>query len=180
MKHIYVTRHGQTDWNLIPKVQGITDIPLNKIGIEQAHTLSREVKRYGIDTILYSPLSRASQTAKIVSIENNIPCREDARLTEQNFGEFEGFDCSSACKTFMEAKMRFADTYKTGESMLQLAKRVYNLLDELKKIPEDKNILLITHGGVVRMIHSYFFSLSNEEFASFGIHNCEIKEYFFR
>ena len=58
MKHIYIARHGLTDWNLVPKVQGITDIPLNEGGIKQAYGLAETIKKSGIkfDKILYSPL----------------------------------------------------------------------------------------------------------------------------
>lgn len=180
MKHIYITRHGQTDWNIIPKVQGVTDIPLNKNGIEQAKKLSVEVKQYNIEQILCSPLCRAKETAKIIAQQNNILCKEDKRLIEQDFGFFEGFECNTEDNSFFEAKKRFADKYKTGESMLLLGQRVYNLLDELKANVEDKNVLLVTHGGVARMIHSYFYSMTNEEFAKYALGNCEIKEYFFK
>ena len=65
--------------------------------------------------------------------------------------------------------------------MLRLGQRIYNLIDELKArtIAENKTFLLVTHGGIVRMFHSYFFSETNEEFSSTNTANCEIKEYKF-
>ena len=65
--------------------------------------------------------------------------------------------------------------------MLRLAQRIYNLTDELKarSAAENKTFLLVTHGGIARMFHSYFFSEINEEFSSTNIANCEIKEYEF-
>ena len=53
MKHIYIARHGLTDWNLVPKVQGITDIPLNEGGIKQAYGLAETIKKSGIKYIDY-------------------------------------------------------------------------------------------------------------------------------
>ena len=63
--------------------------------------------------------------------------------------------------------------------MLRLGQRIYNLIDELKERSEKENktFLLVTHGGISRMIHSYFFSETNEEFSSTNIDNCEIREY---
>ena len=80
--HIYITRHGQSQWNLEGKVQGVTDIPLTAKGIEQAHQLAKKIKETGIkiDEILYSPLSRAADTAKIVAEENGLPLTLESRL----------------------------------------------------------------------------------------------------
>jgi len=181
MNHIYVAGHGLTDWNLVPKVQGITDIPLNEGGIKQAYGLAETIKNSGIkfDKILHSPLLRAAETAKIVAEENNIPYETEARLVEQNFGKWEGWECVKGDRTFHNAKQQFADIYENGESMMKISQRIYNLLDELKAIPEDKNYLLVTHGGIARCINSYFYSMSNEEYASFQLENCEIRKYEF-
>ena len=59
--------------------------------------------------------------------------------------------------------------------MLQLAQRVYNLLDELSK--DDKTYLLVAHNGKARVVQSYFVDMTNEEYAAFGIDNCQVLEY---
>ena len=59
---LYLTRHGQTDWNLKDKVQGKTDIPLNEAGIRQAHMLAEVLADTPIDLALTSPLHRAYET----------------------------------------------------------------------------------------------------------------------
>ena len=59
--------------------------------------------------------------------------------------------------------------------MLKLAQRIYNLIDDLKK--DDKVYLLVAHNGISRVIQSYFYDMENEEYAQFGIGNCEILEY---
>lgn len=183
MKRIFIARHGQTDWNTVPKVQGMTDIPLNQCGIEQAHELASYIKNQNLhfDKILCSPLIRAAETARIVSDENGIPLQEEVRLIEQNFGKWEGWECVSGDKTkpFHLAKQQFFDSYEGGESMARMAQRIFNLLDELKDLPVEENWLLVTHGGIARMINSYFFDMTNEEFASFSLNNCEIREYRF-
>ena len=181
--HIYITRHGESQWNLEGKVQGVTDIPLTPKGIEQARQLARKIKETGIkiDEVLYSPLSRAADTAKIIAEENGLPLTLETRLIEQNFGEYEGHEWKKHPGVFHEAKKQFASDYNGGESMLRLAQRIYNLLDELKSRSntENKTFLLVTHGGIARMIHSYFYSETNEEFSSTETGNCEIKEYCF-
>jgi len=182
MKHFYMARHGLTDWNLVPKVQGATDIPLNEGGIKQAHALAENIKASGvkIDKILCSPLSRAAETARIVSEINNIPLQVEPRLIEQNFGKWEGWSKATPDdNTFHLAKQQFMDSYETGESMFRLAQRIYNLLDELKNTDSDETYLLVTHGGIARVVQSYFYDMTNEEFAGFFLNNCEIREYKF-
>ena len=182
--HIYITRHGESVWNVECKVQGATDTPLTERGITQAHELAKKIKESGIkiDEILHSPLSRAADTAKIIAEENGLPLTMEPRLIEQNFGEFEGHEWLKHPGVFHEAKKQFACDYNGGESMLRLGQRVYNLLDELKARSESegKTFLLVTHGGIARMIHSYFFSETNEEFSSTCLDNCEVKEYVFK
>ena len=71
----------------------------------------------------------------------------------------------------------FADRYGGGESMLQLAQRIYNLLDELKQ--DDKTYLLVAHNGIARVVESYFHNMTNAEYAAFGIKNCELRKFDF-
>ena len=91
MGHIYFTRHGQTVWNVENKICGMTDIELTELGHRQAERLGLMIKEKNIhiDEILYSPLVRAADTAKHISKESGIVCREEVRLIEQNFGRYE-------------------------------------------------------------------------------------------
>lgn len=176
MSHIYFTRHGQTIWNVENKICGATDIELTELGHEQAIELGQEILRQGlqIDEILYSPLIRAKETARHISEVTNIPMREEPRLKEQNFGKYESTPRDG--EEFSKMKSHFINHYEGGETMLHLAQRIYNLLDELKE-QSDKTYLLVAHNGIARVIHSYFYDMENDEFAKFGIKNCEIRCY---
>lgn len=176
MAQVYFTRHGQTIWNVENKICGATDIELTQLGHEQAMELGQEILRQGlqIDEILYSPLIRAKETARHISEVTNIPMREEPRLKEQNFGKYESTPRDG--EEFSKMKSHFINHYEGGETMLHLAQRIYNLLDELKEQP-DKTYLLVAHNGIARVVHSYFYDMENEEFAKFGIKNCEVKKY---
>ena len=104
-----------------------------------------------------------------------IPYRVEPRLIEQNFGKWESTPRDG--KDFKKAKEFFACSHEGGESTLRLAQRIYNLLDDIKK--EDKVYLLVAHNGISRAIESYVRDMSNEEFAGFGIKNCELRKYEF-
>lgn len=176
MKKIYFVRHGESLWNTLDKICGQTDSPLTDRGRAQAEETGRVIRGQGIksDAILYSPLSRAAETALIISRMTGIPAFEDKRLTEQCFGRFEGTSPRNA-PDFLEAKTRFADSYGGGESMFRLAQRIYNLLDELKNDP--KTYILVAHNGIARVVKSYFEDMSNEEYAAFGVKNASVSEF---
>lgn len=178
-KKIYFVRHGETFWNVDNKICGATDIGLTDRGHEQARETGELIKErldsgeIHIDEIIASPLSRAFDTAKHISDMTGLPLRADERLREQNFGKYEGTPRNG--EIFKQDKRNFVNSYEGGESMLRLAQRIYNLLDELAQ--DDKIYLLVAHNGIVRCVNSYFYDMTNEEYGDFGIKNCELKEY---
>ncbi|MBR1651638.1 MAG: histidine phosphatase family protein [Lachnospiraceae bacterium] len=178
MDHFYFVRHGQTVWNVENKICGATDIELTEKGHEQAIETGKKILEMGIkaDMILSSPLVRASETARHISEITGIPMKIEPRLTEQCFGKYEATPRNG--KEFHEAKKDMASRFETGESMLQLAQRIYNLIDDIKK--DDKIYILVAHNGIVRMVESYFREMNNEEFSAFGIDNCVVKRYDFK
>lgn len=178
MGYLYFVRHGQTVWNVENKICGAMDVALTDLGHQQAIDTGRNILAQGIhaDEILYSPLMRAADTARHISEMTGIPARAEPRLTEQNFGKWEA--TARDGREFHAAKGEFACRYDGGESMLHLAQRIYNLLDELKADTE-KTYILVAHNGISRMVHSYFFEMTNEEFAAFGVKNCAVLRYAF-
>ena len=179
MGHFFFVRHGQTIWNVENKICGATDIALTEYGHHQAIETGRKILEEGIraDEILYSPLMRAADTARHISEITGIPARVEPRLTEQNFGKWEGTPRGGA--DFKEAKAEFACSYEGGESMLRLAQRIYNLLDDIQKESEDKTYILVAHNGIARVVQSYFHDMTNEEYAAWGIKNCAVMRYDF-
>jgi probable phosphoglycerate mutase len=177
MDHFYFVRHGETVWNVENKICGATDIELTQKGHDQAVEAGKKILEMGIkaDEIISSPLVRASETARHISEVTGIPMRIEPRLMEQNFGRYESTPRDGA--EFHEAKKDMASRFGTGESMLQMAQRIYNLLDDIKA--GDKEYILVAHNGLVRIVESYFREMDNEEFSRMGIKNCEVKRYDF-
>lgn len=177
--HFYFVRHGQTVWNVENKICGATDIELTELGHQQAIETGKKMLEEGIcaDEILYSPLIRAAETARHISEITGIPMRMEPRLKEQNFGKWESTPRDGV--DFQEAKKDFVCRYEGGESMLHLAQRIYNLLDDIKVEAEHKTYILVAHNGIARVVQSYFTDMSNEEYAAFGVKNCQIVRYDF-
>ena len=174
---VYFVRHGQTICNVENKICGATDIGLTEQGHQQAIETGHKFLEQHIqaDEILYSPLIRARDTALHISEITGIPAREELRLKEQNFGKFESTPRDGA--EFKKAKGEFVTRYKGGESMLHLAQRIYNLLDEVTA--SDKTYILVAHNGISRVVQSYFYEMTNQEYANFGVKNCAIIKYEF-
>lgn len=172
---IYVARHGQTEWNALNKVCGRTDLPLNQEGLRQAELLAEAASGKGIRRIIASPMLRAQQTAAAVAKKLHLPVETDPRLIEQHYGVYEGV--SRFDKWFLANKREFAYRYPGGESMMQVAARTYSLLDELRASCPSEPILLVCHGGAARVIRTYFFDMTNEEFFLYSMGNCELEEY---
>ena len=179
MGHFYYVRHGQTEWNVANKVCGVTDSILTETGHQQAIETGKKILEQGIqaDEILYSPLKRATETARHISEITGIPMRPEPRIVEQNYGDWEGkpvFD-----EDFQKEKRQFTCSFRGGESAFQVAQRIYNVLDELKEASRDKTYILVAHNGLARVITSYFKDMDNEEYSSFGIDNCSITRFDF-
>ena len=124
--------------------------------------LAQIVQENKLDIIISSPLKRAVSTSKIVADLCSISIVIDERLIEQNYGIFEGVDRKNM--DFLNNKKKCVYKYPNGESMMQVAYRVYGLIDEIKNKYTGQNVLLICHGGVCRIINTYFIDMTNEEF----------------
>ncbi|MBO4877770.1 MAG: histidine phosphatase family protein [Ruminococcus sp.] len=176
---LFVTRHGETEYNKKDLILGTTDVPMNFTGAEQAMRLAGTLKKMGkVDIIYCSPLSRAKETAQQANSMTLAPVKYDNRLREWDYGEFEGQPRNA--EGFTENKKEFAAPMgHTGEPLLHLSHRVYSLLDEViaNYGKTDKNVLLVTHNGVCRVIETYFHYMTNTEFDSWSMDNCQVIEY---
>lgn len=172
---LYIARHGETGWNTLNKVSGRTDVPLTERGLEQARLLAKNAVCMGIDLIIASPLLRARQTAQAVSDAIGAPILIDERLIELDFGIYEGAPRSDP--GFQYTRAQFPTRYPGGESAFQLCHRVYSCLEDVKRKYDGKTVLLVCHGGVCRMVRSYFMDLTNEEYSSYFADNAELVEY---
>ena len=182
---ILVTRHGQTDWNVLEKIQGQTDIELNDTGRQQAEKTGKLIRNENIDLIISSPLKRAKETAQIINKNFNVTIIEDNRLMERKFGKSEGLTKSNIRK-LKEYNSEINDVWNYNrnidfngmETMQDFCNRIYEFLDDIIIRYKDKNILLVTHGGVSVPIKYYFMNEPLEKFVDRdnikGLKNCEI------
>lgn len=146
MTDLYLVRHGETDWNRARRIQGLTDIPLNDTGREQARLTGTLLTRRPIARVVASPLGRARETAEIIARELGLPEPElrDA-LVERNYGAAEGLG-------FHEIDVRYppGSDVPGRESRDAVAARVVPALQSLAAEYPGGPIVVVSHGGAIR------------------------------
>ena len=150
-KMLYFIRHGQTDWNLQKKIQGITDIPLNQKGVADARSAAESVARVKWDRMISSPLLRARQTAEILNKDIGLPIETDERLCEFDLGDLEGQPLSLLTPDVWRALAE--DPQRLKAEGLPLAYERISAF--MREIPKEPNTLSVMHSGLFKIISYY-------------------------
>jgi broad specificity phosphatase PhoE len=154
--HVYLARHGETDWNAQQRWQGHTDVPLNDRGREQARAIAAALRAAGIARIAASDLARAHETARIVAGELGLAVTHvDRDLRERAFGVFEGLtreECEAQQPEAWRAWLEERRTPAGAETQEMLAARV---TAAIARVARDAALagscaLVVTHGGALR------------------------------
>ena len=148
--NILLIRHGQTDWNTEGKLQGTEDIPLNDTGRSQSKSCAQNLIHQKWDAIFTSPLSRALETAHILSDgTNNPPVIIEPLLIEREFGKASGI-------TWQELKTRYPlypkESPEGMEPFDELSSRMEQAVKECISKNRGENIILISHGGSINAL----------------------------
>lgn len=151
--NFYIVRHGQTDWNIQGKIQGQLDIPLNNRGKEEAALLAEELKKISFDACFSSDLLRAYETALILNSGNSLAIKTDQRLRERNFKTWEGQLAEEYIKA-APGKQRIVES----DELMQ--ERIFQALTEIATCYPQANVLIVTHGGVIRIILKHLLAIS--------------------
>ncbi len=93
---VTLVRHGQTERSITSTYSGRLDIELTAAGREQAQATAQQLAQAGIDAVVTSPLRRARDTAQAIAAAARVALAVDERLTEVDYGPFEGLDRDGA------------------------------------------------------------------------------------
>ena len=186
---LYVTRHGETDFNVEGRYTGSTDIPLNAKGLHQAEELASKLSDIKFDVIISSQLLRAKQTAEIIHKTIDAPIVIIEEFAEVNIGVYEGLTREEAQVQHPEIWARQAEIYATtgsrpiddaptgGETLRQFDARIARGLAKLKAAYAGNQVLLVCHGFTSRVINRQLAGLSFNDMDTFVLGNCEVVEY---
>lgn len=158
--NIYLTRHGETEWNVKRIVQGQSDIPLNKNGELQAQQLGEQFRNTKFEAVFSSDLIRAKRSAEIIVLEKKLAVITTKALRERLFGRFEGKHINELRKVLGE--LMTISKEKQKELLLQdvendedVVARLIPFVREVAIAYPDKNVLMVTHGGLMRAFLSH-------------------------
>ena len=181
---MYLLRHGETEWNETGRMQGQLDSPLTPRGLRQAaamaETLAELTAGWGQPRIIVSPLGRCRQTAEIVAEALGVSSdalESDARLAEMTWGQWDGLTREEIAKSDPESwELREDDKWNVappdGESYAMLAQRIGSWLADLPPEAFDDRppaLIVVSHGGVSRVLRGLYARLSPEETLSLSV-----------
>ena len=152
-------RHGQTDWNVLGRIQGRTDIPLNSVGIEGAELAGRILAKYRFDAVYCSPLTRTRQT-----LEHACPGTSaiyDPRLLEWSFGPYEGkIVPNNIFGKYWKIGCERVEGMELIEDVINRASSFYS---EIKEKHGNERVLVVSHGGFSAALYATVYGVNAEE-----------------
>jgi 2,3-bisphosphoglycerate-dependent phosphoglycerate mutase/probable phosphoglycerate mutase len=181
MRRLVLLRHGQTDHNVVGRMQGHIDSVLTELGREQAASVAPIVAGLRPDRLISSDLSRAADTAELISGATGLPLKLDTRLRETHLGEWQGLTVAEVEEAWPGAIAHWrADPEWAppgGESRLEVVRRsrpVVEELDEELAGGPDSTVVLVAHGGLIAGLVCGLLALPTTSWPTIGgIGNCK-------
>jgi len=178
---LLLVRHGETDWNRDGRWQGHSDTHLNAVGREQAARLADEID--GVDVVYASDLARARETAETLAEPLGLDVQLDGRLRERSFGAWEGKTGPEIEAEFPDAHARWLTGHGPGaddaEPFADFGARVGSFLEEVLARHPDETVLVVAHGGSIRVIHALASGLDyvRDHRSIPAVPNCTVAKY---
>lgn len=156
---ILLARHGQTEWSLLGKHTGRTDIPLLEEGRRGAKLLGERLHRAPLDglpgvDVRTSPLSRARETCQLAGFGDR--ATEWDALMEADYGAYEGLT-PAEIQAFRPGWLMWRDGVPVGETLQQLSARADDVVAWARS--SDRDVLVFAHGHILRCIAARWLGL---------------------
>jgi broad specificity phosphatase PhoE len=165
---LWFVRHGESTWNASGLVQGQAEgSVLTARGRREAARAAEQLGRARVSAIWTSDLERAHETAAIIGHVLRLPLRYERALRERNFGTVQGrplSELSTAVSGIRGDRVVDADVRPPeGESLRALYRRVAAFMDDAAAGAADSAVVVVTHGGVIRMAQAYAKGIGVED-----------------
>lgn len=177
---LYLVRHGQTNANLTRRLVGMTDVPLDALGEQQALLVGERFRAIDIDAIVTSPLHRARRTAEAIGAVTGIQPQPVPGLVEIDFGRAEGLTIEQILEQFPEMEGRLADIHDAelgwpgGETRRGFHERVMTAFLAILERFVGKSVAVVCHGGVISSFIAQLFDVTAANFLEHSVANCSI------
>ncbi len=172
---IIFVRHGITDF---PKdrlyCDDVEDPSLNEEGVKQAYLAADMLRDVHVDTIISSPSKRTLMTADSIAKSTKIQIQTDAALKERPFGIWDGLYFDAIERDFPEEYLAWKKNPigfvpQGGESILDLAVRVKNILDQIISQYHGKTVVIVSHVGPIRVMVTQSMDMPLEKYRQLTI-----------
>jgi broad specificity phosphatase PhoE len=169
---LYFVRHGETTWNLEGRMQGHLDAPLTTRGLREARrdgaALRELIQGDAPYTLVFSPLGRTRETARIVAEEARPYLgaqHSDARLREVSWGEWDGLTVAEIkARDPAHWRAHIEDRWNVGppggESYRMLCERV---ADWLGSVAGEPRLVVVSHGALGRALRGLYLQLTPDQ-----------------
>ena len=181
MPLIVFVRHGEADNNVKRLLVGRhIESHLTESGIQQVKDTGQHLRKFKIDKVYVSPVTRAIETAKIICEINHLEYETDERLYEIELGDLVGMNYDDVIEKHGNLFLKFytgddpiLDSYGI-ESFSAVKKRIKSLLDDSMKNYHDKNLLFVTHLDPIKAAISIMLGLPPESLYGWHIRNASM------
>ncbi len=165
---LILARHGETIWNKERRLQGHQDSPLTEDGKKQIAFIAEALKDEKIDIAYCSDLGRAIDSSKGILQSHNLKAVQRRELRERSHGIVQGMTQKQADREYQDLQeQRKNSKYNfhnpKGESYADADLRVKPFVEEIKQKHSVQTVLLVTHGGINRIILGQILKLPQEE-----------------
>jgi broad specificity phosphatase PhoE len=171
-------RHGRTEWNVAGRFQGSTDVPLNDTGLAQARRAARLLAALRPDAVIASDLSRAVRTAAELTAVTGLQPRLYEALRETSAGVWEGLTTPEIIERHGEdyAAWKRGEPVRRGGGELETEvadRTVPVVLTEADKLPDGGTLVVVSHGGAIRVTIGRLLGLPAPTWEALGgLSNC--------
>jgi len=179
MGKLFLVRHGESEWNILNKVQGQSNTNLTDKGREQARMTAKRLLDYKIDLIFSSDLNRAFETAKIIGDLLDLKVNTFKELREIKFGVWEGLTREEIINKYeKEHIIWMTEPHKLNlpeaEKLIDLQERLLKTVNNIIKNNKDKNILIVSHGAAIKSLILGILGIDISFYNKFTISNASL------
>ena len=171
-------RHGRTEWNLVNRFQGATDVPLDDVGTAQAEAAAPALARLGPVRIVSSDLGRAMRTAQALARRTGLVVESDPGLRETDGGVWQGMTREEILADHRELFLAWSAGHDVrppgGETRTEVVGRVMAAVERhMPGIEAGQTLVVVSHGGAIRGGIGGLLGLAPEQWTALGvIANC--------
>ncbi|HSW74395.1 MAG TPA: 2,3-bisphosphoglycerate-dependent phosphoglycerate mutase [Candidatus Saccharimonadales bacterium] len=175
MGRLLITRHCESEWNLLGKWTGTTDVHLSENGFKQAGLLGEALKDIRIDYAFASLQMRTLETLEGIldgAGQTEVPYQRSADINERDYGDYTGMNKWEVRDKVGEAEFNsirrdWDHAVPNGETLKMVYERALPFYNEviLPKLRAGQTVLLVAHGNSIRALIKYMEVISDEDIA---------------